>query len=278
MFVHIFSRATPLSPAMDLGGFMRLFFRPISLAVAAAVFLAAGTTAGSSSLAISSTTAPRPLPASQAWAWPLAGKPVVAHAFAPPPKPWLSGHRGVDLAAAQGTPVLAPDEGVISFVGVVVDRSVITITTAQGLRVSFEPVVSSLKKGTSVARGDVLGVLRGPTHCGTTPPAGEIGSAIHSENFRRVGRVSASLVSGIPVSRQGELDVRVTEETTLKAADSCLHWGVRRGEEYIDPLQFVVDLRPSVLLPLLPRERTVVAHSGAQHQPLLYVRESDGGS
>ncbi|MHA7305069.1 M23 family metallopeptidase [Arthrobacter sp. TMN-49] len=34
-------------------------------------------------------------------------------------------------------------------------------------------------------------------------------------------------------------------------ANSCLHWGVRRGEEYLDPLQFIFDLRPSVLLPLL---------------------------
>jgi hypothetical protein len=29
----------------------------------------------------------------------------------------------------------------------------------------------------------------------------------------------------------------------------CLHWGVRQGEEYINPLQFVMDMRPSVLLP-----------------------------
>lgn len=30
----------------------------------------------------------------------------------------------------------------------------------------------------------------------------------------------------------------------------CLHWGVRRGETYVNPLQFVMDLRPSVLLPV----------------------------
>ena len=32
----------------------------------------------------------------------------------------------------------------------------------------------------------------------------------------------------------------------------CVHWGVRRGEEYLNPLAFVMDLRPSVLLPLEP--------------------------
>lgn len=30
----------------------------------------------------------------------------------------------------------------------------------------------------------------------------------------------------------------------------CLHWGVRVDGEYVDPLSFVMDRRPSVLLPL----------------------------
>ena len=30
----------------------------------------------------------------------------------------------------------------------------------------------------------------------------------------------------------------------------CVHWGVRREEEYLNPLSFILDLRPSVLLPL----------------------------
>ncbi|NKX49076.1 M23 family metallopeptidase [Arthrobacter deserti] len=30
----------------------------------------------------------------------------------------------------------------------------------------------------------------------------------------------------------------------------CLHWGVRRAEQYLNPLQFVTDQRPSVLLPM----------------------------
>ncbi|XTR51947.1 peptidoglycan DD-metalloendopeptidase family protein [Pseudarthrobacter sp. So.54] len=31
----------------------------------------------------------------------------------------------------------------------------------------------------------------------------------------------------------------------------CVHWGVRRGGTYVNPLAFVTDLRPSVLLPPL---------------------------
>ena len=30
----------------------------------------------------------------------------------------------------------------------------------------------------------------------------------------------------------------------------CVHWGVRRDGEYVNPLQFVQDMRPSVLLPV----------------------------
>ncbi|MGO4805685.1 M23 family metallopeptidase [Arthrobacter sp. 2MCAF15] len=135
------------------------------------------------------------------WSWPLSPRPAVLRAFDPPARPWLSGHRGVDLAAAYvGAPVVSPAAGTVSFVGVVVDRPVITIDHGNGLRSSFEPVASALTVGAAVAAGDILGQVQAG-HCGPAPP--------------------------------------------------CLHWGVRRGEEYINPLAFVMDLRPSVLLPPL---------------------------
>lgn len=97
--------------------------------------------------------------------------------------------------------MLAPSSGVVSFSGVVVDRAVLTITEPGGLRLSFEPVSSTLKTGEAVARGQTVGVIEGRTHC-------DGGATV-----------------------------------------SCLHWGVRRGEHYLDPLQFLLDLRPSILLP-----------------------------
>ncbi|MDR6557185.1 murein DD-endopeptidase MepM/ murein hydrolase activator NlpD [Arthrobacter pascens] len=138
-------------------------------------------------------------PPAPSWSWPLAPRPPVLRPFDPPDKPWLSGHRGVDLkAASDGGPVTSPESGTVSFVGVVVDRPVITVDHGNGLRSSFEPVRSSLAQGDAVAKGDVLGALV-TGHCGATP---------------------------------------------------CVHWGVRRGDEYLNPLEFVLDLRPSVLLPL----------------------------
>lgn len=150
------------------------------------------------------TTAALPLPGKLAWAWPLVPVPRVVHGFDPPAHPWLSGHRGVDLQAEDGAVVVAPASGTVAFAGWVVDRPVVSIDLPNGLRLSFEPVESTLKPGDAVARGDPIGLLRGITHCDGGPPG----------------------------------------------ADSCLHWGVRRGEAYLNPLQFVLDLRPSILLPL----------------------------
>lgn len=139
-------------------------------------------------------TAPR-----AAWDWPLSPRPAVLRAFDPPDKPWMSGHRGVDLEAMHdGVPVTSPESGTVSFVGVVVDRPVITIDHGGGLRSSFEPVESPLTAGTPVAKGETIGTLQ-PGHC---------------------------------------------------RALACVHWGVRRGDAYINPLEFVTDRRPSVLLPV----------------------------
>jgi murein DD-endopeptidase MepM/ murein hydrolase activator NlpD len=105
----------------------------------------------------------------------------------------------VDLrSASDAGAVTSPESGTISFVGVVVDRPVITVDHGNGLRSSFEPVRSTLAKGDTVGKGDIVGTLV-TGHCGETP---------------------------------------------------CVHWGVRRGDDYVNPLEFVLDLRPSILLPL----------------------------
>jgi murein DD-endopeptidase MepM/ murein hydrolase activator NlpD len=144
-----------------------------------------------------SATTPAPAPAS--WSWPLSPKPSVLRTFDPPDKPWLSGHRGVDLGpTSDGAPVTAPADGVVTFAGVVVDRPVLSIDHGDGHKSSFEPVTSDLKAGDAVRKGQVIGALE----------AGHCSSA------------------------------------------TCLHWGVRRGEDYVNPLGFVEDMRPSILLPL----------------------------
>jgi len=167
-------------------------------AIGAATALASGpkSTAGGGASTRGARAVPARAAPARGWAWPLAPKPAVLRGFDPPDRPWLSGHRGVDLRAGAGAVVSAPAPGRVSFAGVVVDRPVLTIDHGDGLRSSFEPVETSLRAGDPVAAGSPVGAVAAaqsapPGHCGGTP---------------------------------------------------CLHWGVRSGEEYLNPLGFVLDL------------------------------------
>lgn len=128
---------------------------------------------------------PRLVPGT-AWTWPLAGLPTVVRGFSPPPRPWLAGHRGVDLAGDVGQPVRATGAGVIAFAGLVAGRGVVSVEHAAGLRTTYEPVSVLVEMGQPVLAGEPLGAL----------------DAGHP---------------GCPVA-------------------ACLHWGLRRGELYLDPL------------------------------------------
>ncbi|AOT03938.1 M23 family metallopeptidase [Arthrobacter sp. U41] len=168
-----------------------------ALAAALLLALAPVTASAGPSLMRGPGSGPGPSVA-DSWSWPLNPRPAVVRGFDPPARPWLSGHRGVDLRAAyDAAPVTSPAAGTVSFVGVVVDRPVITVDHGNGLRSSFEAVRSVLGAGAAVEEGDVLGWIL-PGHCGPEP---------------------------------------------------CIHWGVRRGEAYLNPMAFVTDLRPSILLP-----------------------------
>jgi murein DD-endopeptidase MepM/ murein hydrolase activator NlpD len=132
-----------------------------------------------------------------AWGWPVAGPPPVTRSFEPPAGPFGPGHRGVDLAAAPGAPVLAAGDGVVAFAGMVAGRPVVSIDHAGGLRTTYEPVDPSVAAGQAVARGSPIGTLL----------AGH---------------------AGCP-------------------AAACLHWGVRRGETYLDPLALLRAVRVRLL-------------------------------
>ncbi len=100
------------------------------------------------------------------WTWPLAPRPEVRRRFLPPAHAWSPGHRGVDLAAAVGQPVLTAGAGTVTFSGVVAGRGVVTVRHAGGLRTTYEPVDGRAAVGTTVRRGDRLGTLSAaPGHC-----------------------------------------------------------------------------------------------------------------
>ncbi|MEV0199927.1 M23 family metallopeptidase [Nonomuraea sp. NPDC050691] len=112
------------------------------------------------------------LPASPAtadpavWRWPVEGRVRIARPFAPPLERWLAGHRGIDLAAPPGTPVLAAGAGTVRYAGRLAGRGVVSIEHPGGLRTTYLPVALSVRRGQRVSPGDRLGTLEEPTgHC-----------------------------------------------------------------------------------------------------------------
>lgn len=131
-----------------------------------------------------------PAQPSPIFSWPLAPPHPVLRQFQAPSTPYGPGHRGVDLGGTPGEPVFAVADGVVVFAGHLVDRSLVSMDHAGGLRTTYEPIIPAVVTGQAVRRGEVLGLLQ-PGHPECT------------------------------------------------AAAACLHWGVRRGDEYLDPLALV---------------------------------------
>jgi murein DD-endopeptidase MepM/ murein hydrolase activator NlpD len=111
------------------------------------------------------------LPPAPQWTWPLPGPPAVTRGFEPPPRPWLAGHRGVDLAGHPDEPVRAAGAGVVAFAGVVAGRGVVSVDHAGGLRTTYEPVTSTVEQGTTVALGQEIGTWSRAIRAARSTPA-----------------------------------------------------------------------------------------------------------
>ncbi len=115
------------------------------------------------------------LPA-HAWTWPVAGP--VLQPFEFEGDPYAAGqHRGVDVGAPPGTPVLAPATGVVSFAGSVPRNGLTaTIATADGYAVTLVHLGSvSVARGAPVEEGAAIGTI-GPS-----------GEAEHAAGYVHVG-------------------------------------------------------------------------------------------
>jgi murein DD-endopeptidase MepM/ murein hydrolase activator NlpD len=98
--------------------------------------------------------------------WPLSPRPELLRPFDRPLNQWSLGHRGVDLLAVIGQPVLSAGDGIVTFSGVIAGRGVVTIRHSEGLRTTYEPVDERSASGTVVHRGTRIGILSGvPGHC-----------------------------------------------------------------------------------------------------------------
>lgn len=101
---------------------------------------------------------PGAVPHDDDWRWPVDGVRIVrdweapAHRYGP-------GHRGIDVAPAAGDAVVAPNDGVVAFAGMVAGRPVVTIDHGGGVVTTLEPVVTTAAPGDAVRTGDVIGVI-----------------------------------------------------------------------------------------------------------------------
>lgn len=168
---------------------------------------------------VSPAGAGAPAPVAGGFRWPIEGAPRPVRRFDPPPRPWLPGHRGVDLAAEPGAVVRAAGAGLVLFAGWIAGRPVISVSHAAGLRTTYEPVLPEVRAGDQVTAGAPIGeLLAGHPGCRTEPAGGS----------------------------------------------ACLHWGLRRGEEYLDPLA-LLGLGRVRLLPVsapAPAGRAVLSRGG----------------
>lgn len=103
------------------------------------------------------------------WRWPVRPSPPVLRPFRAPASDYGAGHRGLDLAATDGTQVRAVEGGLVTHAGVVAGRGTVTVAHADGLSSTYEPLHPAVAAGAVVTVGDVIGTLRardGPGHCG----------------------------------------------------------------------------------------------------------------
>jgi murein DD-endopeptidase MepM/ murein hydrolase activator NlpD len=98
------------------------------------------------------------------WKWPIAIPHAIVRPFLAPSTAYSAGHRGIDISAGSSSDVHAPADGVIHFVGYVVDRPVISIDQGNGVISSFEPASSTLRAGDRVTSGQVIAQVL-PGHC-----------------------------------------------------------------------------------------------------------------
>jgi murein DD-endopeptidase MepM/ murein hydrolase activator NlpD len=96
-----------------------------------------------------------PAPAAGLWTWPVTGP--ILRAFDPPDNPFGSGHRGIDIGTAVGTPIVAPAAGVVSFAGKVGGQLFLTIAHGGALQSTASWLTDVLvRKGDAVTAGQVV--------------------------------------------------------------------------------------------------------------------------
>jgi murein DD-endopeptidase MepM/ murein hydrolase activator NlpD len=134
--------------------------------------------------------------ASGTWVWPVTG-PVI-RGFDPPDDPYGAGHRGIDIAAPVGTPVLAAEAGTVTFAGKVGGQLFVTVDHGGGLVSSYSWVSElRVRKNDVVARGQTI-ALSGTGHPSSgEPPHLHFGVRLNGEYVDPLAYLSPMSVGGL---------------------------------------------------------------------------------
>jgi murein DD-endopeptidase MepM/ murein hydrolase activator NlpD len=159
------------------------------------------------------------------WEWPRGLPLEVSAPFVAPPTRYAPGHRGIDLASAPGTAVLAPFDGTVSYAGVVVDRPVIAIDHDGDLRSSFEPVRASVAVGDRVSTGQQIGTVHVGGHCSVD--CFHFGVRLHGEYLSPLVLLGIVPRAVLLPRDPGEAARNVVRNEAGRAAGHARGWAVR---------------------------------------------------
>lgn len=85
--------------------------------------------------------------------------PIVTRPFDRPATRYGSGHRGVDVAAPPGSPVVASGDGIVRFAGLAVGQPTVSIYHADDIITTYLPVIPDVVPGQPVVRGQTIGIV-----------------------------------------------------------------------------------------------------------------------
>jgi murein DD-endopeptidase MepM/ murein hydrolase activator NlpD len=141
--------------------------------IVCAALLAASVTVGSTASPFGEM--PRD-PGYGTYAWPVRG-PVI-RGFEPPPTPFASGHRGIDIGAPFGSDMVAAQDGVVAFAGWVGGSLFVSIDHDDGVRTTYSWLSGiAVVPGDSVILGQVIGQT-GQGHPGSVTPHLHFGARV----------------------------------------------------------------------------------------------------
>jgi hypothetical protein len=182
------------------------------------------------------------------WSWPVTG-PVV-RGYDPPDSPYGSGHRGIDIAAAIGSVVLAPDGGVVTFAGKVGGRLFLTIDHGGGVTSTCSWLTSVLVRKNDRVTRDQPVATTGWGHTDLTVPHLHFGVRLDGAYVDPLAYLSAPSVS--TMIRLAPLDAPALMATGrmtglaypstprfARLAGRRIVGGARARDDFVEPLAAV---------------------------------------